>query len=254
LQIRLRRGILHYETALKTATQLPNDDLAIITLRLTLHASVQADIPPRECFNDDVPFATGRELIVDVDVDPRGYADVYIDDTTALGVDLPGTNNADRLEAAIPREPPRTQIHRVVGRDKFNARPRQNDEKGARINDRTTGPRRLCHPLGLPLFKPAPNTVGFRSPDRIYYSDSCPAGLGGYSDQGFAWRFRIPDDLQFRASNNLLEFLAAVITPWIDIIDGRLSRGDCALSMTDSTTAEGSLLREFSQIRCPPIS
>ncbi len=49
----------------------------------------------------------------------------------------------------------------------------------------------------------------------------------------------IPDDLLFRASNNLLEFLAAVITPWIDIIHGRLTAGDCALSMTDSTTAEG---------------
>ena len=31
------------------------------------------------------------------------------------------------------------------------------------------------------------NLLAFRSPDRIYYSDSCPAGLGGYSDQGFAW-------------------------------------------------------------------
>ena len=55
------------------------------------------------------------------------------------------------------------------------------------------------------------NLLAFRSPDRIYYSDSCPAGLGGYSDQGFAWRFAIPDELLFRASNNLLEFLAAVI-------------------------------------------
>ena len=51
---------------------------------------------------DDVPFATGRELIVNVPIDPRGYADVYIDDTTGLTVDLPGTKNADRLEAAIP--------------------------------------------------------------------------------------------------------------------------------------------------------
>ena len=42
----------------------------------------------------------------------------------------------------------------------------------------------------------------------------------------------------FRASNNLLDFLAAVITPWIDIIHGRLTAGDCALSMTNSTTAE----------------
>jgi hypothetical protein len=81
--------------------------------------------------------------------------------------------------------------------------------------------------------------LSFRSPDRIYYSDSCPAGLGGYSDQGFAWRFRIPDDLLFRTSNNLLKFLMAIITLWIDIISGQLSPGDCALSMTDSTTAEG---------------
>jgi hypothetical protein len=83
------------------------------------------------------------------------------------------------------------------------------------------------------------NLLGFCSPNRIYYSDSCPAGLGGYSNQGFAWRFRIPNGLLFRASNNLLEFLAPIVTPWVDIINGRLSSGDCALSMTDSTTAEG---------------
>ena len=83
------------------------------------------------------------------------------------------------------------------------------------------------------------NLLGFRSPNRVYYSDSCPTGLGGYSNQGFAWRWQIPDDLKFRATNNLLEFLAAIVTPWIDIIRGHLNRGDCALSMTDSTTAEG---------------
>ena len=83
------------------------------------------------------------------------------------------------------------------------------------------------------------NLLTFRSPNRVYYSDSCPAGLGGYSNQGHTWRFKVPDDLQFQASNNLLKFLAAIITPWIDIINGKLSPGDCALSMTDSTTAEG---------------
>jgi hypothetical protein len=132
-----RRGILHSVTALKAATQLPDDAEAIITLRLTfggtpcpfelgvfseticdlanellkckdwessdLHASVQGDIPPRQSFDDNTPFTAGRELIVDIPVDPRGYhADVYIDDTTGLTVDLPGTRNADRLEAAIP--------------------------------------------------------------------------------------------------------------------------------------------------------
>ena len=48
-----------------------------------------------------------------------------------------------------------------------------------------------------------------------------------------------PTRAQFRASNNLLEHLAAIITPWIDIIAGRLTHGDCALSMTDSTTSVG---------------
>ncbi len=83
------------------------------------------------------------------------------------------------------------------------------------------------------------NTIAYLSPSHIYYSDSCPAGLVGFSRDGHAWRFSIPPTLRFRDSNNLLEFIAAIITPWIDIIAGRISRGDCALSMTDSTTAEG---------------
>jgi hypothetical protein len=44
----------------------------------------------------------GRDLIVDVPVNPRCYADIYIDDTTGLTIDLPGTCNANRLEVAIP--------------------------------------------------------------------------------------------------------------------------------------------------------
>ena len=41
------------------------------------------------------------------------------------------------------------------------------------------------------------NLLAFREPGRTYYSDSCPAGLGGYSDQGHAWRFHVPPHLQF---------------------------------------------------------
>jgi hypothetical protein len=116
------QGILHFTTALQKATQLPEDDLTIITLRLTfggapcsfewgimsesicdlangllkceewdpltLHALVQADIPTREYLDKDVTFAMGRELIVDVPVDPHGYADIYIiiDNTTGLTI------------------------------------------------------------------------------------------------------------------------------------------------------------------------
>jgi hypothetical protein len=44
----------------------------------------------------------GRELIINVPVNPHGYADVYIDNTTGLTINLPGTHNTNRLEAAIP--------------------------------------------------------------------------------------------------------------------------------------------------------
>ena len=83
------------------------------------------------------------------------------------------------------------------------------------------------------------NMIGYRKPTHVYRSDSCPAGIGGYNNEGFAWRFEIPSNLKFRASNNLLEHLASIISPWIDLIAGRLVEGDCSLSMTDSTTSEG---------------
>jgi hypothetical protein len=98
------------------------------------------------------------------------------------------------------------------------------------------------------------NLLGFRSPDRIIYSDSCPAGLGSYSNQGFAWRFKIPEDLFFCTSNNLLKFFMVIIMPWIDIIGGCLSPGDYALLMTDSTTAEGWMKKSnFSKAGNNPI-
>jgi hypothetical protein len=83
------------------------------------------------------------------------------------------------------------------------------------------------------------NIIAYCRPTHAYQSDSCPAGLGGYSNEGFAWRYYLPKQLKFRASNNLLEHITAIITPSVDIIAGRLTRGDCALSMTDSMTSEG---------------
>ena len=89
------------------------------------------------------------------------------------------------------------------------------------------------------------NLIAFRRPTHIYRSDSCPYGLRGYSHEGFAWRFELPENCRFRASNNLLEFIAFIITPWIDLISKRLRQGDCALSMTDSTTSAGWLKKTF---------
>ncbi len=71
------------------------------------------------------------------------------------------------------------------------------------------------------------NSIAFRHPTHVYQLDSCPAGLGGYNHKGFAWRWYLPENLKFRATNNLLEHLAAIISPWIDILAGRLKSEDC---------------------------
>ncbi len=83
------------------------------------------------------------------------------------------------------------------------------------------------------------NSIVFRKPTHIYCSDSCPHGSGGYSHKGWAWRWYLPENLRFRALNNLLDYLAAIISPWVDILAGQLGHQDCATLMTNSTTAEG---------------
>ena len=98
------------------------------------------------------------------------------------------------------------------------------------------------------------NLIAYLLPNICYRSDACPHGLGGYSNEGWAWRWYLPEDLLFRASNNLLEHLASIITPWVDILNGRLKKGDCSLSMTDSTTSEGwSRNTNFSETGEDPI-
>ncbi len=62
------------------------------------------------------------------------------------------------------------------------------------------------------------NHLAYQKLTHVYYSDSCPFGLRGYGVAGHAWRFFIPSKLWFHACNNLLDHMAAIITPWIDII------------------------------------
>ena len=50
--------------------------------------------------DDDIPFGIGKELIVDIDVNPRGIHDIYINVMIAITVDIPGTNNLARCAAA----------------------------------------------------------------------------------------------------------------------------------------------------------
>ncbi len=45
--------------------------------------------------DDNEKIAIGRDLIVDIPINPRGYTDVYINNTMGLTVNLPGTMNTD---------------------------------------------------------------------------------------------------------------------------------------------------------------
>jgi hypothetical protein len=83
------------------------------------------------------------------------------------------------------------------------------------------------------------NLLTFRLPQVGYFVDAAEHGLGGWNSWGSYWFIELPDHLLGRAHINLLEFLAALVGPWIDIINGRLQPEDCFLVMGDSTTAAG---------------
>ena len=83
------------------------------------------------------------------------------------------------------------------------------------------------------------NLLTYRKPTHIFRVDACPFGLGGYSAQGRAWRWYVPKHLQFCARINMLEHLASVIGPWIDLIENNMPAFACILAMTDSMTAAG---------------
>ena len=74
----------------------------------------------------------------------------------------------------------------------------------------------------------------------MFITDSCECGLGGFSiGTGRAFRYKTPENLRFRVSNNVLEFLAEVVAIWLGSLDSEVSSGSCAFSGTDNTSAVG---------------
>jgi hypothetical protein len=51
--------------------------------------------------DDSIPFAEGLELIVEIDINPQGTTDDYIDDLVSLAVDVEGTNNIVRCDRCM---------------------------------------------------------------------------------------------------------------------------------------------------------
>jgi hypothetical protein len=90
------------------------------------------------------------------------------------------------------------------------------------------------------------NLLTYRTPDHHHHhrTDACNKGIGGYNmDTDKAWRWALPQDLWGKFTLKSLEFIASFISFWIGILDGTIHPGDCVLSETNSTSAQGWLYK-----------
>jgi len=58
------------------------------------------EVPPPKYLDDLIPFAKGLELIVEIEINPRGTTNDYIDNLISLTVDVEGTDNIVRCDRA----------------------------------------------------------------------------------------------------------------------------------------------------------
>jgi hypothetical protein len=84
------------------------------------------------------------------------------------------------------------------------------------------------------------NLLTFRPPDITIWTDACEYGIGGYSyPRGRAWKWAIPEELKHRAHINILEFMAALVGIWVEIVEGLAPPESCILAFGDNTSAIG---------------
>jgi hypothetical protein len=67
---------------------------------MSLFGRNQHLVPPPKRLDNDIPFGKGRELIVDIDVDPQGMNNIYIDNVILLTVEIEGTDSLVRCNRA----------------------------------------------------------------------------------------------------------------------------------------------------------
>ena len=116
--------------------------------------------------------------------------------------------------------------------------------KNQRINNRSKEDFKLAQKfLDLAFKGVSLNTTTFRVPNKIYINDASEHGLGGFATHGRAWSWPIPPNLQGRAHINLLEFIAQLVSIWIDVLEGKIHPQDCILAMGDNTASMGWLRR-----------
>jgi hypothetical protein len=65
-----------------------------------LHGQNQHLTPPPIVLDKSIPLGIGRELIVDIPVNPRETNNIYIDDLISLMTEIEGTDNLARCDHA----------------------------------------------------------------------------------------------------------------------------------------------------------
>ena len=92
------------------------------------------------------------------------------------------------------------------------------------------------------------NGLTMRNPTMLSVSDSCPFGLGGFTSNGSAWRLQVSKSSPIHGkcvSNNVLEFLAMVITIWLTLIECKEQglKDELILALGDNTSAIGCMTK-----------
>jgi hypothetical protein len=54
-------------------------------------------VPGHTFLPDNIPFAEGKEQIVDINIDDKGTHDMYLDDLVGLTINIPGTPSHPHL-------------------------------------------------------------------------------------------------------------------------------------------------------------
>jgi hypothetical protein len=83
------------------------------------------------------------------------------------------------------------------------------------VRDRDGGHRAVREVLASSPPRNLDEPASLCRPTKIAWSNSCPFGIGGYTQKGFGWRVRIPaDSILFRddSVNNVLEFLGMAVS------------------------------------------
>ena len=85
------------------------------------------------------------------------------------------------------------------------------------------------------------NNIAFTKATSYLITDACEHGMGGMNlKSGRAWRFKFPDWMSRKFHINFLEFLASIVSIWLDIIqDNNQTKYKKYLALTDNSSTVG---------------